>query len=433
MKTTFTFFISLLLLVAGINGQTTYKITSSESWDSKSSYPNPCFNCTFNLAANVVFTIEKDVTFSDVTFNGGTIVIDKKDVMLWTNGGKNYFNSSKFIFKGNGQFTGNGPIVLNNSVFSFNDKSILLSNHSLEMFSSTLTFNDNSSFLGQGSKVSLTNSRMIAGDGLANSKAYIKMNGAKLILEDKNSGVEALNVDNYYFNWSDYTSSVINQTIRTTNNTKNCGGSSPNSCSAPIVYGPIALTYTGFGSAIILPVIISDFTVINNTNSVNISWSTKQESNSAYFLVERSNDGSRWNQVGQVKATGNSSIVVKYQFSDLAKINGVAHYRLKMVDLDNKFVYSDVKSIRSSTIASVKVFPNPASDYATITLDAKAGNTKIRLINQNGQVVAEQSVNAGNGVVNMSLKQHQTGTYAINIADEKGTNQTIKLIVQHNN
>ncbi|HTE23355.1 T9SS type A sorting domain-containing protein [Flavitalea sp.] len=433
MKTTFTFFISLFLLVAGINAQTTYKITKSESWDNKTSYPSPCFNCTFNLDKNVVLTIEKDVTFSDVVINGGTVVIDEKNVMLWNGGGKNIFNSTNLVFNGNGQFTGNGPIVLNNSKFSFFDKSNLLANSNLEMFSSTLTFNDNSSFLGQGKKVSLTNSHMIAGDGVAGSTAFIKMNGAKLILEDKNSGVEVLNVNNYYFNWSDYTSTVLNQNINTTNNSKNCGGSAPNSCSAPVVYGPIALTYTGFGTTLILPVIISDFAVNNNTNSVNISWSTKQESNSAYFLIERSNDGSSWNQVGQVKASGNSSITVKYNFSDLTKVNGVAYYRLKMVDLDNKFVYSDVKSIRSSASASVKVFPNPASDYATITLDPKAGKTKIRLISQNGQVVTEQNVNAGNSVVNMSLKQFQTGTYAISISDEKGTNQTIKLIVQHNN
>jgi hypothetical protein len=432
MKTTFTFFISLLLLVASANGQTTYKITASQAWDNKSIYPNPCFNCTFNLAANVVLTIESDVTFSDVVFNGGTVVVDKKNLLFWTNGGKNYFNSTNLIFNGNGEFTGNGPIVLNNSTFSFNDKSNFTSNQSLEMISSLVTFNENSSFLGQGSKVSLTNSRMVAGNGLTSSKAFIKMNGAKLILEDKNSGVEALNENNYYFNWSDYTSTVLNQTIRTTNNTKNCGGSAANSCSAPIVYGPIALTYTGFGTTIILPVIIADFTVNNNTNAVNLSWSTKQESNSAYFLIERSNDGSSWNQLGQVKASGNSSVALKYNFSDLAKVNGVSHYRLKMVDLDNRYVYSDVKSVRNSTTASVKVFPNPASDYATITLDAKAGNSKIRLINQNGQVVAEQGVIAGNGVVTMSLKQHQTGTYAINITDEKGTNQTIKLIVQHN-
>lgn len=105
MKTTFTFFITALLLVNSLSAQTTYTITKSESWDNKASYPNPCFKCTFDLASNAVLTIERDVTFSDVVFNGGTVVVDKKDLTLWTNGGKNQFNSTKFIFNGNGQLT----------------------------------------------------------------------------------------------------------------------------------------------------------------------------------------------------------------------------------------------------------------------------------------------------------------------------------------
>src|SRR5688572_25151642 len=98
MKTIFTLFFSLLLLVAGVQGQKTYIITASESWDNKSTYPNPCFNCTFNLGSDVILTLERDVTLSDVVFNGGTVVVDKKNLTFWTNGGKNYFNSTNLIF-----------------------------------------------------------------------------------------------------------------------------------------------------------------------------------------------------------------------------------------------------------------------------------------------------------------------------------------------
>jgi len=434
MKTTFTTILSLLLLVSGLTAQTAYQISSSETWSSNGtkSYPNPCFNCTFNLGENVIVTVEKDVTFSDVTINGGTIVIDKKDLMLWSNGGRNTFNKTKLIFKGDGRFTANGPIAINNSTFSFYGNSNFLSNNSLELSSSKMIFNENAYLVGQGTKVSLTNSHLVVGDGLTSSKAYIKMNGAKLILEDKVSGVEVLNTNNYYFNWSDYYSTASGQNIKTTNNSKNCGGSSANACSAPMVYGPIALTPTGFGSTLVLPVIIRDLAVTaSNNGSINIIWSTVQESNSAVFVIERSNDGSSWNQVGQVKAGGNSTQVLKYSFTDLNSLNGVAHYRLKLVDLDNKFVYSDVKSIRSSSGVSVKVYPNPSSDFVNIILDSKSGNTKIRLINQSGQVLSEKVVPPNTAVVSMPLKQYQDGTYAISIADQNGNHQIIKLIVQH--
>jgi type IX secretion system substrate protein len=434
MKTIFTSLVTFLFLLGSLNSQTTYKISANETWgnNGNSSYPNPCFNCTFSLADNVTLTIEKDVTFSDVKFEGGNIVVNKKNLMLWTAGGKNYFNNTKLAFNGDGQFTGNGPVALNSSTFTFSGKSNFISNHSLEMVSSRITFKEQSFFLGQGTTVSLANSYMVAGDGLLSSTASIQMNGAKLILQDKTSGIQAVNSNNYYFNWSNYTVAGSGSTINTTNSKVNCGPSGTNACSAPIVYGPIAITSGGLASTIILPVVIADFAATSTAKGANLTWSTKQESSSSYFSIERSIDGINWSVIGQVKAAGNSSVIVKYAFSDYNTTSSVSHYRLKMVDLDNRFVYSDVKSIRfTAAIATVKIFPNPASDYANITLDAKAGNSVILLINQNGQVVNQKLAAANSGVITLPLQNFENGIYAINIRDDKGANQTIRLIVQH--
>ena len=434
MKAILTTIISLLLLSgSSVNAQVTYTISSNETWSEggKVSYPNPCFLCTFNIKEGVVVTIEKDITFSEVQFNGGTVVINQKSLVLWTNSLKNYFSNTNIIFKGSGQLTGNGPIVMTNSTFSFFGKTNLLSNKTLEMFSSKMIFNGDSYFLGQGTLVSLANSHMVAGDGLLNSTANIKMNGAKLLLEDKTSGVDILNLNNSYFNWSDYYVTGLNTPFKTKENNKNCGGGFPNACNAPVVYGPISLTSTGFGNPLILPVVIADFTATNNTTSVSLNWATRQESNSAFFAIERSVDGSNWNQVAQVKAAGNSAVTVKYSFNDFTGVSGVAHYRLKMVDLDGQFVYSDVRSIRSAATATIKVFPNPAAEYVNITLPSKSGNTLLRLVNQAGQVVIEKNVPAGTVTINLSLNQVQPGFYVIRLSDDKSTAQSVKLMVQH--
>ncbi|HMF70364.1 MAG TPA: T9SS type A sorting domain-containing protein [Flavitalea sp.] len=427
MKTIFTSLLTFLVLA--LNAQKVYSIKSSETWNEKTTYDNACFDCVFNIAEGVVITVDKDITFSNVTINGGTFIFNSKELMLWNKGAK--FIGTKATFKKNSKLTGNGFLSMQNSQFGFLGTSNVLINQSLTMVSSRMNFNENSSLLGNNNTIDLTNSQLVAGDGLLSSKAYVYMNGAKLTLQDKTSGVEVLNSNNYYFNWSTYYSDVTKTGYNTTNNKNNCGASYPNACSAPIVYGPIAITPTGLGSTLILPVVITDFGVVNNNNIVNISWSTQQESNSAYFSIERSVDGINWNQIGQVKAKGNSAVVVKYSFSDLTPVNGAAHYRLKMVDLDNKIAYSDVKSIRSSAIASVKVYPNPATDYVNITLDAKAGNSTIKLINQSGQIISEKFVSANSGVVTMPLKQYQDGTYVIRISDDKGSNQAIKLMVFH--
>jgi type IX secretion system substrate protein len=435
MKTIFTSIFSLALLIAGsINAQTTYNITSSETWgnNGKNSYPNPCYKCTFDLADGVVLTIEKDVTFQEVDFRGGTVIVDQKSMMLWTDGLKNYFTKTNIVFKGAGRLTGNGPIVMNDSKFTFFGTTNMTSNHSLEMISSTLNFNQNSSFLGNGTGVVLTNSHMVAGDGLISSTATIKMNGTKLVLTDKASSLDIMNNNNSYFNWSDYSSTATNQTFTTKETKTNCGGGFPNACSAPVLYGPISLTPTGLAKiALVLPVVIADFTITNGNKVITLNWSTKQESNSAFFAIERSIDGASWKQIGQVKAAGNSVENIKYSFIDYSIVTGTSHYRLRMADLDNKVVYSDVKSIRSASMATIQVYPNPATDFVNITLDAKASNTLITLINQNGQVVIEKKVSANSGVINLPLTQMQAGLYVIKMSDDKGAAESVKLIVQH--
>jgi hypothetical protein len=433
MKTIFTTIFSLLILLSTVNAGDVYKITKSETWfnNGDKSYPNPCYQCTFNIDKGVVLTIEKDVTFQDVVFNGGTVIMKGRDMMLWKKDGKNYFNNMKVIFQNSGMLTGNGPMVLTNSEFTFTGKSNMLSNHSLEMISSNLKFTEDAFFVGQGTTVSLLNSHMVAGDGSVSSNAYIKMNGAQLILEDKSSGLDVMNNNNYYFNWKPYTSVAAAVSFETKENKKNCGGANLHGCEAPVLYGPIALTPKGLAAPLILPVVIADYGVVSANNAVNVSWSTQQEMNSSYFSVERSADGKNWKEIGQVKAMGTSSVITKYNFKDIAPVNGAAHYRLKMIDLDAAFAYSDVKSIRTDLNATVKVYPNPASDFANITLAPASGNTTIRLLNMNGQVMIEKNVPVNSRLVSLPLQQYSNGSYVISISGDNGTLQTIKLMVSH--
>lgn len=435
MKTNSTklFTILVLAMIAFTSkAQTIYNITSNQTWTS-SSKPwgngDYCQRCTINIAEGVAITVNSYIVLDGTTVNGGTFHINNRKVELWNNYGATNFNNTKWNFTGSEQFTGNGPLTLTNSTFTFNGSTNMLSNHYLTMTGSSMVFNGNSYFVGQGSKVDLTSSSLVAGDGLPSSRAYVQMNGAKLNVLDATSGVQVMNSNNYYFNWNPYYSRPQNRDISTYDNRRNCGSIYPNACQPQITYGPIAVTSSGYAAPIILPVVIKDFVAVASTNAVSLSWSTQQESNSAFFAIERSNDGINWIKIGQVKAAGNSSVVVKYTYTDMSSINATAHYRLKMVDADNKFAYSDIRSTRSSAVATVKIYPNPATDYANITLDSKAGNSMIRLINQNGQVVSEKNVSANSGVVTLPLQSFQNGTYALRITDDKGADQTIKLLV----
>ena len=95
----------------------------------------------------------------------------------------------------------------------------------------------------------------------------------------------------------------------------------------------------------LLPVKLSSFLVQKTDNAVKISWSTEQEINSSYFVVERSADGRNWNNIATVNAAGNSSIRMDYSIYDNAPMKGINYYRLKLVDKDGKYDYSVTRTV----------------------------------------------------------------------------------------
>ena len=106
-------------------------------------------------------------------------------------------------------------------------------------------------------------------------------------------------------------------------------------------------------------------------------------------------------------------------------------YRLKLVNLDGSFGYTDIKTVRSSMVTNVSFFPNPARDYVNISLGASASEeTTVRLLNQAGQVMQEKKVAAGSGtIVSFPVQQYHTGFYILSVVSADGTHETSKLLI----
>ena len=95
-----------------------------------------------------------------------------------------------------------------------------------------------------------------------------------------------------------------------------------------------------FGTA--LPVELISFWGREIEGSNHIHWTTMSESNNDYFSIERSRDGYSWSKIGDVDGAGNSSIQNTYQFIDEKPYIYSSYYRLKQVDFDGKYKYSDI-------------------------------------------------------------------------------------------
>lgn len=130
-------------------------------------------------------------------------------------------------------------------------------------------------------------------------------------------------------------------------------------------------------SSLVLPVTFSSFNVMASGKSVAVKWRTENESNTDYFVIERSDDGQRFIEIGRKSAAGNSNSPRDYIFTDnaTADLGSVTvFYRITTVDVDHKKTVSDVKRIALSGINSFvsTVVPNPVKPGGEVKFTIKS-------------------------------------------------------------
>lgn len=180
-----------------------------------------------------------------------------------------------------------------------------------------------------------------------------------------------------------------------------------------------------------LPVILSEFKVVSKANGVTLSWKTSLEVNSSHFEIERSSDGKVWNSKGFVNAAGNMSVEQSYSFTDAEPENGTNYYRLKIIDTDAEYEYSQIKTV-SFAAASLNVIagPNPAHSYLSINIITPGNEPyRLRLINRSGQVVLDQKFAASNNRLQLNVSNYSDGTYFLEVTNSAGSRQVNKVMI----
>lgn len=108
-----------------------------------------------------------------------------------------------------------------------------------------------------------------------------------------------------------------------------------------------------------LPVELVEFTGIAGGGINLLHWETASEVNCDYFVVERSHDDLHFHPIGKVPGSGNSTVWRQYGFTDDMPYGDVTYYRLKEVDFNGTFYYSDIVRLVSKSgpsISSVDVY-----------------------------------------------------------------------------
>lgn len=188
-----------------------------------------------------------------------------------------------------------------------------------------------------------------------------------------------------------------------------------------------------------LPVKFGTFSVINNSTNALLKWNTFSEMNTAYFSIRKSIDATNFYEIGRVNATGNSNVIVPYQFADLdlGKINKYLYYEIVTVDADKKESFSAIRMLRNNGVLKdiliVALSPNPITRPGQVQLKFnadKTGEMAVWVYNNAGQMVLKTKLAAFYGLNSGHLHvcDLSKGTYNI-IFSLAGKKEIKKVVV----
>jgi hypothetical protein len=180
-----------------------------------------------------------------------------------------------------------------------------------------------------------------------------------------------------------------------------------------------------------LPVVLMNFDGYLQQKSILLQWSTSSEFNSSYFSLERSFDGTNFIELGRIPAAGNSNSVKQYSYLDGEPPSEMNYYRLKMVDINGKILYSDVKLIRNPHLSqNIYVLGNPLKSEITFRF-SKLPQTavKVKLVDMNGRVLLSSELNQlSQTQVTLDVSRFARGAYQLQVLSDgqKFNRQVVK-------
>ncbi len=181
------------------------------------------------------------------------------------------------------------------------------------------------------------------------------------------------------------------------------------------------------------PVKLSSFSVTSKNNEALLSWSVEnQDASSSHFEIERSKNGIDFTDVGTVNATANSGESYSYTDNNINSA-GAIYYRLKMVDKDGQFAYSDIKAVQFGNAAfAVSLYPNPVQNLTKlkVTLD-QPQVIKVSVNNALGNLVKQFEIagQKGSNEKSIDLSSVPAGSYMIRI--QAGQNQKTLSVIKN--
>ena len=169
----------------------------------------------------------------------------------------------------------------------------------------------------------------------------------------------------------------------------------------------------------VLPIVLKYFSVKQQDNKNILDWKVEPVSQFSHFEIEKSTDGHNFSKIGNV----NPGTASDYSFTDSDVKGSAQYYRLKMVDLDGTYKYSDIIVARNGGNNKLTITPNPAKNYLSVIGITRKG--ELTISDLSGKQLSRQIVNAQSVSINIDFLQ--SGMYLLQYFDGE-QRKTIKFI-----
>jgi len=149
--------------------------------------------------------------------------------------------------------------------------------------------------------------------------------------------------------------------------------------------------------------------------SVILEWQTATETNNSGFEIQRSRSGIEWGKIAWQEGQGNSSVPFTYTYADMSPLNGTSYYRLRQVDFDGNFSYSNIVDV-SYTSDGIALYPNPVKNTLYIAgLDGRQVQ-ELSLFDMNGKMIRTFEFPPNS----IDIAGMSSGMYAVKVTIDSG-------------
>jgi len=170
----------------------------------------------------------------------------------------------------------------------------------------------------------------------------------------------------------------------------------------------------------------------SSASTVDLDWVTESETNNQGFEIERMLEGETgFTKIAWVDGNGTTVSTSYYNLVDDNAFAGVSYYRLKQLDFDGSFAYSEIRAVAGTPQSTdIQIFPNPAGDCINIRIQAVMKNAFVQIFDSKGSLVLQTTRQIGTDklIQLTNIRDFADGVYMIHIIGDNDLTFAQKFI-----